>query len=141
MGNTNSQNKKTVKEIFRGIRRGVTIMNHMSHSADPSCNFSEKLELNRKSAKQRSTRENLKNLKILNVKGDRITSFEILNSVEPYSSGKKLSKTRIDQSLKTNVKPSAYLSTSNLSFKSNMSAKSIGVGRNITFRNTTPEIS
>jgi len=88
MASSNSQNKKTVKEIFRGIRRGVTIMNHMSHSADASVNFSEKLELNRKSAKQRSNRENLKNLKILNVKGDRITSFEILNNVAPYSSGK-----------------------------------------------------
>ncbi len=60
LANSNSQNKKTVKEIFRGIRRGVTIMNHMSHSADASANFSEKVELNRKSAKQRSNRENLK---------------------------------------------------------------------------------
>lgn len=147
-GNTNNcnstQNKKTVKEIFRGIRRGVTIMNHMSHSADSSANFSEKLELNRKSAKQRTTRENLNNLKILNVKGDRITSFEILNNVAPYSSGKKLSRSqRLEQSLKTNVKPSAYLSASNMSFKSNMSAQSLGNGltQNITFRNTSPEIS
>jgi hypothetical protein len=136
------QSKKTYKEIFRGIRRGVTINLGNMSSTDTHLDFSERLDLNRRSAKQRLNRENVKNLKILNVKGDRITSFEILNSNEPYTSAKKLTKSnRFDQvslgnGLKTQVKPSAYISGSNLSFKSNLSARSLGFKR----VNSTPEL-
>lgn len=113
-------------------------------SADAHLDFSERLELNRRSAKQRLNRENVKNLKILNVKGDRITSFEILNSNEPYTSAKKLTKSNkfeqvsLTSGLKAQVKPSTYISGSNLSFKSNMSARSLGT----SFKrvNSTPEI-
>lgn len=144
IGTHNPQNKKTYKEIFRGIRRGVTINLGNINQTDTKF-FNEKLEMNRRSAKQR-TRENLKNLKILNVKGDRITSFEILNNSEPYTSGKKISKSSkfepnsLANSIKiTNSKPAPYLSTSNLSFKSNMSAHSMGTG--LRRVNPTPEIS
>lgn len=144
IGAHNPQNKKTYKEIFRGIRRGVTINLGNINQTETKL-FNEKLEMNRRSAKQR-TRENLKNLKILNVKGDRITSFEILNNSEPYSPGKKISKSTkfepnsLANSIKiTNSKPATYLSTSNLSFKSNVSAHSMGTG--LRRVNPTPEIS
>ena len=156
MKDAENPQKKTYKEIFRGIRRGVTINLGGVPPEATNVNSGEKAEVNRNSAKQKSNKENLKNLKILKVKGDRITSFEILNSSEPYSPAKKISKTaRFDPNNNmtrydmNNVsigshgsagkpKPS-YLSTSNLSFKSNLSTQSMGA--NLRRINPTPEIS